>query len=156
MAVKQQRGLEALSFQAVMVALAVLALVLLVAPTLVVLVVSLTSSYSLRFPPPGYSLKWYVALLDAWQLHFAAWNSLQVAFWTTLLSILFGVAGAAYVTSTALGSLLGGALPTALRTLAPGIDDALTYRLALVAGAACSGLGIPFLLGARQIGRAHV
>ena len=65
---------------------------------------------------------------------------------------LFGVAGAAYVTSTALGSLLGGALPTALRTLAPGIDDALTYRLALVAGAACSGLGIPFLLGARPSG----
>lgn len=65
---------------------------------------------------------------------------------------LFGVAGAAYVTSTAVGSLLGGALPTALRTLAPGIDDSLTYRLALVAGAACSGLGIPFLLGARPSG----
>ena len=65
---------------------------------------------------------------------------------------LFGVAGAAYVTSTALGSLLGGALPTALRTLVPSIDDATTYRLALIAGAACSDLGIPFLLGARPSG----
>ncbi len=66
---------------------------------------------------------------------------------------LFGVAGAAYVTSTALGSLLGGALPTALRTVMPGIDDATTYRLALVVGAGCSGLGIPFLLAARPSGQ---
>jgi MFS family permease len=66
---------------------------------------------------------------------------------------LFGVAGAAYVTSTALGSLLGGALPTILRTLVVDIDDATTYRLALIVGAASSGLGIPFLLGARPVGQ---
>jgi|GEM_PF-1077348 MFS family permease len=66
---------------------------------------------------------------------------------------LFGVAGAAYVSSTALGSFLGGALPTAFRTAMPGIDDAGAYRLALVVGAGCSGLGIPFLLGARPSGQ---
>jgi putative spermidine/putrescine transport system permease protein len=73
---------------------ALLALLLLIAPTVVVLVVSLTNGYSLKFPPPGYSLRWYEALLEAWQLHFAAWNSLQVAAATTLLSVLLGVAGA--------------------------------------------------------------
>jgi putative spermidine/putrescine transport system permease protein len=73
---------------------ALLALLLLVAPTLVVLVVSLTDGYSLKFPPPGYSTRWYHALLEAWQLHFAAWNSVKVAVATTLLSVVLGVAGA--------------------------------------------------------------
>ena len=50
---------------------------LLVLPTLVVIVVSFTSGFSLKFPPPGYSLRWYAALLDAWQLHFAAEQQLQ-------------------------------------------------------------------------------
>lgn len=68
------------------------ALLLLVLPTIVVLLVSLTSGFSLRFPPPGYSLRWYAALIDAWQLQFAALNSLQVALWTTLLSVVLGVA----------------------------------------------------------------
>ena len=92
MAARQRQSWEAISFRAVMVALAGLALILLIAPTLVVLIVSLTSSFSLRFPPPGYSLRWYVALLDAWQLHFAAWNSVKVAAATTVLSVLLGVA----------------------------------------------------------------
>jgi hypothetical protein len=69
---------------------------------------------------------------------------------------LFGVAGAAYVASTALGSLLGGLMPPTIRSLAPGFDldltDATIYRSALAIGAACSGLGIPFLLGARPPG----
>jgi MFS family permease len=64
---------------------------------------------------------------------------------------LFGVAGATYVTSAAVGSLLGGALPTALRAASSGIDDATTYRLALIVGVACSGLGIPFLVSARPV-----
>lgn len=89
-----QRGIEWLSFQVVLYALALASLVLLVAPTVVVLMTSFTSGFSLRFPPPGYSLKWYAALLDAWQLHFAAWNSLQVAFWTTLLSVVLGTGAA--------------------------------------------------------------
>jgi putative spermidine/putrescine transport system permease protein len=72
--------------------LAALGILLLVLPTFVVVVVSFTNSFSLRFPPPGYSLKWYFALADAWQLQFAAWNSFQVALWTTVLSVVLGVA----------------------------------------------------------------
>jgi putative spermidine/putrescine transport system permease protein len=87
-------GLEALSFRIVMWGLAGLCFLLLVMPTLVVIIVSFTSGYSLKFPPPGYSLRWYVALLDAWQLHFAASNSLKIAAGSTLLSVVLGVAAA--------------------------------------------------------------
>ncbi|WP_406855489.1 ABC transporter permease [Alsobacter sp. KACC 23698] len=85
---------ETMSFNVVMTAMAIIALIVLVAPTLVVLIVSFTSGFSLRFPPQGYSLRWYVALLDAWQLHFAARNSLMVATWATGLSVVLGVAAA--------------------------------------------------------------
>ncbi len=72
--------------------LALLTLALLLAPTIVVVVVSFTDSYSLKFPPPAYSPRWYKELMDASQLHFAALNSLKVALATTVLSVIFGVA----------------------------------------------------------------
>lgn len=82
---------DALSFRIVMTGIALMALVLLVAPTVVVIWVSFTSGYSLKFPPPGYSLRWYAELWNAWQLQFAMMNSLTVAAWATGLSILLGV-----------------------------------------------------------------
>jgi putative spermidine/putrescine transport system permease protein len=87
-------GFEAQSFKMVMWGLATLCLLLLVLPTIVVITVSFTSGFSLKFPPPGYSLKWYAALYDAWQLQFAASNSLKIAFGTTVLAVLLGVAAA--------------------------------------------------------------
>jgi putative spermidine/putrescine transport system permease protein len=94
MAVGRRRDLDTISFNAVIGALALSGIVLLIAPTLVVIIVSFTSGFSLKFPPPGYSLRWYYALIDAWQLHFAAANSVKIALWTTLLSIVLGVAAA--------------------------------------------------------------
>ncbi|MET0676425.1 MAG: ABC transporter permease [Bradyrhizobium sp.] len=90
----RQRNFEALSFNLVMTLLAVLALALIIAPSLVVVIVSFTSGFSLKFPPPGYSTRWYVELWNAWQLQFAARNSLIVAAWATGLSVAFGVAAA--------------------------------------------------------------
>ena len=87
-------GLEAASFKLAMWGLFALCFGLLVMPTLVVVIVSFTSGFSLKFPPPGYSLKWYGELLDAWQLHFAAMNSLKVAIFTTVISVVLGVAAA--------------------------------------------------------------
>jgi putative spermidine/putrescine transport system permease protein len=84
--------LDRVSFTLVFGLLSALGILLLILPTFVVLVVSFTNSFSLRFPPPGYSLKWYLALADAWQLQFAAWNSFKVALWTTAVSVLLGVA----------------------------------------------------------------
>ncbi|CAN5385384.1 ABC transporter permease [soil metagenome] len=74
--------------------IAALAVLLLLAPTIVVVVVSFTNGYSLKFPPPGYSLRWYEALLDASQLQFAALNSLKVAASATVLAVLMGVPAA--------------------------------------------------------------
>ena len=91
---RRQEGLEALGFRIAMWGLAALSFVLLLAPSLVVVVVSFTSGYSLKFPPPGYSFRWYVSLLDAWQLQFAAGNSLEIAAATTALSVLLGVPAA--------------------------------------------------------------
>jgi len=89
-----RNDLDTVSFYGVMIVLSAICVVLLIAPTLIVLIVSFTSGFSLKFPPPGYSLRWYAALIDAWQLHFAALNSLKIALWTTAISIVLGVAAA--------------------------------------------------------------
>ena len=81
---------EAASLRAVFVAATVFALVFLIAPTIIVLITSLTASESLKFPPSGLSLRWYYALLDADQMQRAAWNSLTIAWWTTLISVVLG------------------------------------------------------------------
>ena len=86
--------LGAASLRAIFVGLTVLAMVLLIAPTLIVLLTSLTASESLRFPPSGLSLRWYWALADADQMQRAAWNSLVVAVWTTLICVALGTAAA--------------------------------------------------------------
>jgi putative spermidine/putrescine transport system permease protein len=83
---------EAMSLRVVFAATAVFAMVFLVAPTIVVLITSFTSSESLKFPPPGFSLRWYYALLDADQMQRAAWNSLVIAVWATLISVVLGTA----------------------------------------------------------------
>ncbi len=90
----RKRTWEAMSFEVVMTVIALIAIVVIIAPSLVVLIVSFTSGFSLRFPPPGYSTRWYAELWNAWQLHFAARNSLVVAMWSTGLSIVLGVAAA--------------------------------------------------------------
>ena len=69
-----------------LVGLALVAGMLLIAPTVVVLITSFTSGFSLKFPPPGYSFRWYEELFNASQLHFAAINSLKVAVATTALA----------------------------------------------------------------------
>ena len=81
---------EAASLRAVFVAATVFAMVFLIAPTIIVLITSLTASESLKFPPSGLSLRWYYALLDADQMQRAAWNSLTIAWWTMLISVVLG------------------------------------------------------------------
>src|SRR6266542_994911 len=83
---------DAWSLRIVFGVLAAIAIVVLVVPSLIVLLTSFTSSPSLRFPPDGYSLRWYAALIDAEQMQQAAWNSLIVAFWTTVISVVLGTA----------------------------------------------------------------
>jgi putative spermidine/putrescine transport system permease protein len=90
----QRPGVDVRSQRIVFGALTAIAVVFLIAPTIVVLLTSFTATESLRFPPQGYSLRWYRALLDADQMQAAAWNSLIVAVWTMVVSVVLGTAGA--------------------------------------------------------------
>lgn len=87
--------MERWSFNAVLGTLAVVAALLLIAPTVVVLITSFTSAFSLRFPPPGYSVRWYAALWnDSPEILAAALTSLEVALLATSVSVLLGVGAA--------------------------------------------------------------
>lgn len=90
----QRTGLDVRSQQIVFGLITAVAVVFLVAPTIVMLLTSFTATESLRFPPQGYSLRWYRALLDADQMQRAAWSSLVVATWTMIVSVILGTAAA--------------------------------------------------------------
>jgi putative spermidine/putrescine transport system permease protein len=94
MAARSRIRWDSLSLVLIFGLLSAIALVFLIAPTLIVLITSFTASQSLKFPPSGLSLQWYAALLDADQMQRAAWNSLVIAFWTTMLAVVFGTAAA--------------------------------------------------------------
>ena len=86
------------SFRLVTGLLALVGLVMLVAPSVVVVLASFTAGYALRFPPAGLSLRWYQALLfDSPEIVAAFWLSLKLA-----------------AAATAIGTLLGGAAALAL------------------------------------------
>src|SRR2546427_356964 len=94
MAERRRLDLDALSFRVVVGALSTAAVVVLVAPTVIVLLTSLTASASLRFPPDGLSFRCYRALAGAGQLQRAAGNSLYVAVVATAASAVLGTLGA--------------------------------------------------------------
>lgn len=83
--------LDRLSFKWIMGGIAFFSLAVLTLPTLIVLIASLSSAQTLRFPPPGFSLQWYLALFSYPELWTAAATSFQVALWTTLICIVLGV-----------------------------------------------------------------
>lgn len=96
-AAKESRAslLERWSFGIVLGVLGVVAMLLLIAPTVIVLITSFTSAFSLKFPPPGYSTRWYEALWnDSPEIIAAALLSLEVAALATALSTLLAVAAA--------------------------------------------------------------
>jgi putative spermidine/putrescine transport system permease protein len=87
--------LERQSFRGVLGVLATLSLLLLLAPTVIVLIASFTSAFSLKFPPPGYSTKWYLALWnDSPEILAAFGLSLKVAAIATAVSVVLAVAAA--------------------------------------------------------------
>jgi len=95
-----RRRLEDLAYWLVVGGLGGLALLILVTPVVVVLITSLTSEPSLKFPPPGLSLQWYAALLDPVQsghIHEAALNSLEVAAGSAGLAMIVGTLAALWL-----------------------------------------------------------
>jgi putative spermidine/putrescine transport system permease protein len=87
--------IERWSFFVAFGGLGAIAVLLLIAPTLIVLVTSFTNAFSLKFPPPGYSARWYLALWnDSPEIVAAAQLSLEVAAIATVVSTALAVAGA--------------------------------------------------------------
>ena len=105
MAARSRIQWDVVSIKLVFGVLSLIALVFLVAPTVIVLITSFTASQSLRFPPQGLSLRWYVALLDADQMQRAALNSLIIAFWTTAISVVLGTAASLAIARSKSGLL---------------------------------------------------
>ena len=77
-----------------LVGVVVLDLVLLAVPTLIVLVASFTAGSIITFPPQGWSLRWYAALLDKPDFLAALGRSLQVGLVCTVLAIPAGTLAA--------------------------------------------------------------
>ena len=111
-----------------------IAIVLLAAPTLIVLITSLTSAETLRFPPPGFSMRWYQALMfSSPEILDAALVSLKVAASATLAAIALATAAAVAIgSSKALWARIAdNALmsPVLLPALSLGLGLLLTFNL---------------------------
>lgn len=122
------------SFNLVMGTLATLAVLLLIAPTVIVLITSFTNAFSLKFPPPGWSVRWYQALWsESPEILSAAALSLQVAALATATSVLLGVAAALALARRRepWARLLDSAFmsPLMLPTLALGLALLMTFNL---------------------------
>jgi len=70
------------------------ALLLLVAPSLIVIAISFEPRAFISFPPSGFSLRWYWAVFENRQLTDSILVSLQVASWVALAALLLGVPAA--------------------------------------------------------------
>ncbi|MBW1212321.1 ABC transporter permease [Pantoea allii] len=71
-----------------------LCVIYLVAPIVIAIMMSFTAGQTLKYPPEGFSLRWYEALLDPVRSgteQIAAWNSLKIAGLAVLGSLLFAV-----------------------------------------------------------------
>lgn len=67
-----------------------LIVVFLEAPTIIVIVMSLSPGRSLQFPPPGISFRWYERFLGSSIWTDAAWTSLQVSLASTPIATILG------------------------------------------------------------------
>lgn len=81
-------------YSIVMAAIAGFAMLLLLAPTVVVVITSFTGGATLKFPPPSWSLKWYGELVASNEIIGPALTSLKVAVLATIGSGVLGTAAA--------------------------------------------------------------
>jgi len=69
-----------------------LVLIFMLAPILFIVVNSFNEARFSTFPPPGFSLQWYVKLIAVEDFRIAFRNSVIIAAWSTLLALLIGTA----------------------------------------------------------------
>ena len=80
--------------------IAILTLVLLIAPSIIVVIISFDTRAYVSFPPEGFTLRWYSEVFEQTELVAAMWTSLKVGLMVTALCIALGV-------PTALASVRG-------------------------------------------------
>lgn len=69
-----------------------LVFIFLMLPLVVVFPISFSSSAYLQFPPPGWSMRWYVAYINDYAWVQSTWRSLQVALLATVIATALGTA----------------------------------------------------------------
>ena len=72
-------------------AVAIFSLILLVAPSIIVLIISFDTRAYVSFPPEGFTLRWYAEVFKRSELVEAMWNSFRVGFMVTALCVVLGV-----------------------------------------------------------------
>jgi len=89
-----QRSLRDHAYFGTIGLLAGLTMLLLLLPTAVVLIISFTGGITLKFPPPSWSVRWYIELLKSDEIIQPAITSLKVAVMATIGSGILGTAAA--------------------------------------------------------------
>lgn len=114
-----------------------------IGPILLALLMSFNDGNTLAFPPKGFSLRWYAALLDPVQsepIHTAARNSFETALAVVVVVTLM-TAPAAFVLARAPRRLAGAVEPV---LLAPLVLPSLVYALSALLALSLLGLGPSF------------
>ena len=75
-------------------------LTLIIGPILVVLIVAFSAGDSLVFPPPGLSLRWFVAFFDSAEMRGAFLLSIGLALTSATMATVLGLLSAIYVVRT--------------------------------------------------------
>ncbi len=143
---------------AVLWTLTVLSLVILSAPTLVVLGASVTSGNIIRFPPDGFSLRWYGAVFGSTDLRDAFGRSILVACICVAVSLpagtLAGIALAKYRIRWGPAVQIYLLLPFTIPLIGSGIGLMLFFGQAGVlgqlwpVGIATAAINLPFMIWA--------
>ncbi|MDQ2082907.1 ABC transporter permease [Xanthobacteraceae bacterium Astr-EGSB] len=89
-----RRDFSDIIYSALVIGGAGITMLLLLAPTVVVVVISFTGAATLRFPPPSWSLRWYAELVNSPEIIGPAITSLKVAVLATIASGVLGTAAA--------------------------------------------------------------
>jgi putative spermidine/putrescine transport system permease protein len=134
-----------LSYRAFVIVFGWIGVFILVGPVVLGLVMSFTAGETMRFPPEGFSLRWYGAALDpelSGPLHAAALTSLQIAVLAALGALIVAVPAA--LGAPRISGRLAGPLEALL--LSPLVLPSLVYGIAALITATLVGLGPSRLL----------
>ncbi|ACI58341.1 binding-protein-dependent transport systems inner membrane component (plasmid) [Rhizobium leguminosarum bv. trifolii WSM2304] len=129
MADRRENPIPGLLYKLFVFGFGTFAVIYLVAPIVIALTMSFTSGQTLKYPPEGFSLRWYEALLDPVRSateHAAAFNSLKIAGLAVLGSLLFAVPATIGMSRMRKGTV--GAIEPLL--LSPLVLPSLVYGLA--------------------------